>query len=127
MKLDESEYDSQVVDAEPEILDFDVSNMSKSVRDELARNIEAEFEVNTAPKYTNWDRSLSYPRNATIDYSYHNNLYRQLINYDSETIQLSWIQAMDLAYVANDINATSIAKRLEKFAKEFDEQSGRSD
>lgn len=122
MKLDSSEYDEQVVDAEPELRDFDVSDLSQSVRDELARNLEAEFEINTAPKHTNWDRNLSYPRNGSFDYSYHNNLYRQLINYDSDSFTLSWIQAMDLAYVANDIGASKIASRLESFAKEFDEQ-----
>lgn len=122
MKLSEDEYDPQVVDAEPELLSFDVSDWKERVREELARNLKAEFEINTNPKHTNWDRNLSYPRNATTDYSYHNNLYRQLINSDSDELSLSWIQTMDLAYVANDIGATKIARNLEKFAKEFDEQ-----
>lgn len=121
MRLTEPEYDSQVVEPEPEVFDFPISeHADKDTRNELVDEMLAHFPFDPAPSVTNWDRNLSYPRKGE-DYNYHTNLYRQVVNDNNETVSLSWIQAMDLAYVAGELGYAELKETLESFASaEFD-------
>lgn len=122
MRLTEQEYDTQVVAAEPEVFDFPISDHAdKQTRNELVDEMLAHFPFDPAPAVTNWDRNLSYPRKGE-DYNYHTNLYRQVVNDNNDSVRLSWIQAMDLAYVAGELGYGDLKETLESFAEsEFDE------
>lgn len=121
-QLSEDEFDSQVVEAEPELRDFAVSGWSMSFREELAEGLREMFDVDVNVSVTNWDRNLSYPRDSTVDYSYQHNLYRQLISSDVNIAKVSWIQMMDLAYVAGELGHDDVKDELEELAEAFELQ-----
>lgn len=115
MRLTKSQYDTQVVEAEPEVVDFSVSAISEEILDSLSEELEKQFTFDINPVAVNWDRKKSYPEDG-VEYSYHANLYRQLLGNPS-VLTLSWIQAMDLAYIADELGYDDLATDLNEFAK----------
>jgi hypothetical protein len=119
MILTKDEYDEQVVEAEPELLYFDASILDRDERERLSTAVIDQFDFEHNSNLTNWDRNLEYPRGpSNVNYSYHANLFRQVAG-DSEEISLSWIQAMDLALVADKLGYDDISQSLEEFAENF--------